>query len=454
MRLESKVQKQLQWAVFFCLILCVILNVRPKEVSAATKQYGILIADKEGNYTFYDLNQEAGNQIVELSENSKVMVPLRKVCSYFAELSYSFDFTTREATIVNQATGKQLILTESKKYGYLYAKGASTGKKVTFTEKCYVSEDSNAMMVPMAALKYILKSTTGYHYYGKKAIVKAGYDCSLYQGIIVYNQYQKVSALPAPTTVNYVSQQIASNVVKITIPEGYSVAQVVNRLVDKGVCVSSQAVYQAMEAVNLSDYSMFDGRVVDETVCFALEGYLYPATYEFYKNAAPEDVIAKILKYSNSKLIAYDEVASESGYTLNEILTMASIIEKETGIEAEMPKISSVLHARLLKGMKIQCDATIHYVEKYIKPYISGDVNRYNAYYNTYKCSALPAGPICNPGIKAIEAALNPSEEVYLYFASDDAGIYYYAANDEEWVVMKQTIKEKNAEYAASKAEE
>lgn len=451
-RNEQRKKHVINGLMLIFMTLLIVFCIQGREACAAEKQYGILIAGEDGTYTFYDLNLAAGNQTIELLDG-KVMVPLKKVCSYFPELSYRFDFTTRTATVVNEATGKKLVLQENKKYAYLYAKGATKGTKVTLVRKSYVSADSNAMMVHMAALKNIFKKTTGYHYFNQSAINAVGYDSSLYKAIIVYNQYKKVSALPSPTKVKYVNQQTADSVVKVTIPEGYSIAQTVTRLVNQGVCISSEAVYQAMANVDFSQYSMFDGRTVDETVCFPLEGYLYPDTYEFYKNMEPKDVIAKLLKNSNTKLSAYETEASEHGYSLDEILKIASIIEKETGLAAEMPKISSVLHARILKGMKIQCDATIFYVERYIKPYITGDVDRYNAYYNTYKCKGLPAGPICNPGKKAIEAALNPSTETYLYFATDDAGTYYYAANDEEWIAMKQTIEAKNAELAAEKEE-
>ena len=453
MKIERKSIYCMLKLMTLCVVVFAVLMVYIHTARAATKQYGILIADKNGKYTFYDLNQAAGNQIIEKSKNGSVMVPLKKVCSYFNDLTYSFDFTTRKATIVNERTGKRLVLEENKKYAYLYAKGAKTGTKLTLTEKSYVSTDSNAMMVHMSALKSIFAETSGFQYFGKSVIKEAGYDSSLYQGIIVYNQYKKVSELPAPVKVTYVAEKIASNVVKVTIPEGYSVAQIVNSLVKSGVCVSSQAVYQAMEAVDLSKYSMFDGREVDETICFILEGYLYPDTYEFYKNTEPEQVIAKILKNSNTKLSAYVAAANEMGYSLDDILSIASIIEKEAGVDVEMPKVSSVLHARLSRGKKIECDATIYYVERYIKPYITGDKDRYNEYYNTYKCLALPAGPICNPGKKAIAAALNPSQEVYLYFATDDAGTYYYAANDEEWKAMRETIALKNAELATKNEE-
>ncbi|MEG2429885.1 MAG: endolytic transglycosylase MltG, partial [Oscillospiraceae bacterium] len=89
--------------------------------------------------------------------------------------------------------------------------------------------------------------------------------------------------------------------------------------------------------------------------------------------------------------------------------------------------VSSVLFNRLKAKMKLQCDPTITYVEGAIKPFITGDKNRFNTAYNTYKCPALPAGPICNPGLSAILAALNPAKTDFLYFAMDKNNTHYYA---------------------------
>lgn len=106
-----------------------------------------------------------------------------------------------------------------------------------------------------------------------------------------------------------------------------------------------------------------------------------------------------------------------------------------------MANISSVIHNRLSKGMKLQLDASINYVERYIKPNIDGDVNRYNAYYNTYKTKALPAGPICNPGRTAINAALNPAQTDYLFFYSDAEHKYYFS---KEYVNPKAETSREN----------
>ena len=129
---------------------------------------------------------------------------------------------------------------------------------------------------------------------------------------------------------------------------------------------------------------------------------------------------------------AYRARASELGYNMDEILTIASIIQGESGNQAELGKVSSIIHNRLKAGKKLQMDSTIRYVENWIIPYAGGDTDRYRAPYNTYKCSALPAGPIGNPGMAWIKAALYPEDTDYLYFVNDADGNYYYASTYEE----------------------
>lgn len=125
--------------------------------------------------------------------------------------------------------------------------------------------------------------------------------------------------------------------------------------------------------------------------------------------------------------------ADKLGYTMDEIIAIASIIQKEADIIGEMNKVSSVIHNRLNASYnRLECDVTIHYLEKYVKPYLTEDKDKYNELYNTYKCYGLPAGPICNPGIAAIKAALYPEDTDYMFFVTDSDMNYYYAATYEE----------------------
>ncbi|WP_177214502.1 endolytic transglycosylase MltG [Anaeromicropila populeti] len=427
--------------ILIIAILAVALPSQTVGVKAASevKQYGILIGNQKGSYMYYDLNGVTGTQRIEVSKNGTVMIPLKKICSYMPDLSYEFSYETKKATITNKKTDKKIVLTENSLYAYTYAGKSSAGKKVKLGAKMYLSPDSNAAMADKKVFQYIFKTTKGYRYYsngtssGAKKILAAKYDKEDIGGLIIYNPYKSVTKLPAATVVSYYSDKAASNTVKVTIPEGYSVAQTAVLLVKKGVCQSTQAVLNACNQVDTTKYWFFEGMTPSEERCFLLEGYLYPSTYEFYKNSNPGDVVSKILKNTENMLTKEQQTrADELGYSLDEVLTMASIIEKEIAISSERTKVSSILHNRLKSGMKIQCDATIYYVEKYIKPYISGDIDRYSKYYNTYKCSGLPAGPICSPGREAIQAALYPEENEYLYFCSDKNGNYYYASTYQE----------------------
>lgn len=214
----------------------------------------------------------------------------------------------------------------------------------------------------------------------------------------------------------------------ITVPEGYTLARIGMTLEEEGLCTTQQFI-DATQSVDTSAFPLVAAQAADENRCFNLEGYLFPDTYEIYSTDPPEVIIRKMLEHTEQKITSDMRAQIErSGFTVDEILTLASIIEKEAFGHEQMPKISSVLHNRLDAGMQLQCDVTINYVEGAIKPFIDGDVDRYNEYYNTYKCGGLPAGAICNPSIDAIHAALNPAETDFYYFVTDQDSNYYYAS--------------------------
>ena len=231
------------------------------------------------------------------------------------------------------------------------------------------------------------------------------------------------------------SQQSSSEeplTMSVTIPEGYTLARIGMLLEENGICTADEFI-NASQTGDFSEFPLVAQQAENPNRCFKLEGLLFPATYEIYTGDGPDAIIRRMLAHTEKKI---DDTLraqiKESGFTVDEIITMASIIEKEAFGSEEMPKISSVLHNRLSDKMKLQCDVTITYVEGAIKPFITGDINRYNKYYNTYKCVALPAGAICNPSLDAIKAAVNPAQTNYLYFVTDKNNNYYYAATWEE----------------------
>ncbi len=219
--------------------------------------------------------------------------------------------------------------------------------------------------------------------------------------------------------------------VRVTIPEGFTLTQVFKRLEANGVC-SFNELMSTSQSYDYSYYPLVAARP-GNTRAFKLEGYLFPNTYDFYKGEKPQDAIGRFLRVAESKITSsHRSKAKSMGYSIDEILTVASIIEKEGSNAAEVSKIAAVIYNRLEAGMKLQMDSGIYYIEDKVKPYINGDINRYNSLYNMYKCSGLPAGPICNPGMKTINAALNPANVPYLYFCHDENANYYYAETYEE----------------------
>ncbi len=244
-----------------------------------------------------------------------------------------------------------------------------------------------------------------------------------------------VSKAPAQSTASGSTQSTSpssrpatAKTVRVVIPEGFTLSQIGDRLEANGVCKKKDLLSTA-NSFDFSYYSLIGKLDLSAKRCYKLEGYLFPDTYEFYTGMKPQDALGKMLKNAESKI---GSNYSYSGMSTDQVVALASIIEKEASGAAEMKKISSVFHNRLNAGMRLQADPTIIYIEKYVKPNLSGDINRYNSYYNTYKASALPAGAICNPGKAALNAAANPDNTDYLYFAADKAGNYYYAKTLDE----------------------
>ncbi|NCA98259.1 MAG: endolytic transglycosylase MltG [Clostridia bacterium] len=233
---------------------------------------------------------------------------------------------------------------------------------------------------------------------------------------------------PAPAQIAY----NAVRTVSVTIPEGYTLVEICKILEKKGI----QTFYHTFSAALNGDYPSYGFTDASKTAPnrrYALEGYLFPDTYEFHVGEKPYNIFAKILSNTNAVLSNYQP---HPGMTMDQVVTLASLIEEEAFTGETRGNVSSVLHNRLSIGQRLELDKSIHYVEWYIKPLIqstsTSEINAYNSYYNTYKCPALPAGPISNPGRLAIEAAISPAQTNYYYFVTDAAGNYYYASTWEE----------------------
>lgn len=229
---------------------------------------------------------------------------------------------------------------------------------------------------------------------------------------------------------------IESNTVKVTFPEGYTVEQIFEKLDDNGVC-SASSLYKVMESEEIFNKYSFLSTITEKGLRYrSLEGYLYPDTYEFYIGESPTSVIERFLNNFEAKWSdAYSSKADSLGYTLDEILTVASILEKEANDSDQMSVIASIIYNRLESSSFpfINCDSTAMYIENSKETLEkSGKYSDYMKVYDTYQKTGLPVGPICCPGAEAIYAALHPASTDYYYFLHDKDGKIYLASTASE----------------------
>ena len=212
---------------------------------------------------------------------------------------------------------------------------------------------------------------------------------------------------------------------RITIPEGYNLYQIADLLDEKKITNKQDFIKKAKDKKLMSKLKV-------KGVSF--EGYLYPETYFFYKGMNTEEVIRQMVERFHS--IFADDLRKKSkkmGFTLEEVVTLASIIEKETGRPEERPLISAAFHNRLKKKMRLQSDPTTIYgiIETFDGNLRKKDLLQKTPY-NTYKISGLPLGPIANPGIESIKAVLNPADVDYIFFVSKNNGSHIFSETYKE----------------------
>jgi len=208
----------------------------------------------------------------------------------------------------------------------------------------------------------------------------------------------------------------------ITIPEGLIIQEIAGLLDSEGF-VAKQDFLQDVAETSL--ISSLDKDAPN------LEGYLFPETYRFSKGTSSEEIVAAMVfqftKVFNQEWI---ERAAELGMSIRDIVTLASLIEKETSLRKEKKIISAVFHNRLRMSMKLDCDPTIIYILKLegrFKDRLRTRDLKYDSPFNTYLYSGLPPGPIANPGRGSLEAALYPTDEKFLYFVSKNDGSHYFS---------------------------
>ena len=223
--------------------------------------------------------------------------------------------------------------------------------------------------------------------------------------------------------------------VKVLIPEGYELRLIAQACEDAGLCTADEFMDAAV-----NDEFDYDFLIDKKGVRYSLEGFLYPATYEFEYGTNAHDIIDKML-YTFDRFYTdeYSERAKKLGMTDYEVVTLASVVEREAASAAEHKKVAGVFYNRIKKGMKLESCATVQYVLKERKPVLSIADTKIESPYNTYKYAGLPVGPVASPSLSAIEAVLYPEEHDYYFFV---------ARSDGKGHVFSKTLEEHNRAVA------
>ncbi len=209
------------------------------------------------------------------------------------------------------------------------------------------------------------------------------------------------------------------NLVSWTIPEGLTASEIAELWETKGYG-TSEAFREAAE----SDHLLKQFGLQDKSV----EGYLFPNTYRFAKGTTAQQVVALMLKEFKQRWTeTFNEEARNVGLTKHEVVTLASVIEKEAQVKSERPRIASVFHNRLKKKWRLQADPTVLYALGNPKRLLTKTDLRVDSPYNTYRHRGLPPGPIANPGIDSIIAVLRPEKTDYFYFVAIGEGKHHFS---------------------------
>lgn len=251
--------------------------------------------------------------------------------------------------------------------------------------------------------------------------------------------------LSSSMTVEQIVSKLAagnaqSNSKRFTIPEGFELRQIAERLESEGL-VDKEEFYEAIDkAKAVFDYDFIklipnrEGK---------LEGYLFPDTYEVFKNATEQEIIEKMLsRFDQVFTEEYRQRAKELNMTYDQVITLASIIEREAKLDKERKTISAVFHNRLKKNIKLQSCATVQYLLKEQKEVLTYKDLEIDSPYNTYKYAGLPKGPIASPGAKSIEAALYPDNVDYLYFVANKDGSHVFTKTYQEHLNAQNKIRQ------------
>lgn len=247
---------------------------------------------------------------------------------------------------------------------------------------------------------------------------------------------------------------------KLTVPEGLSLTGI-SKLIAKKTSYSEEEIMNKMQDKDFiemlaSTYGILDEKAISKDgIKYSLEGYLYPATYEFEdKNPKLETIISSMVEKMQEVVEKYEGEIRESGFSIHETLTLASLIEKETQKSEDRFKVSGVFHNRMEKDMRLDSDPTVKYALDKNEIQVTYKDTDVSSPYNTYRMKGLPIGPIASPREESIKAAIEPKKvDEYYFFARPNGEVIYTKTLSEHEKVVAKYRHEWNELIKAQKAE-
>ena len=245
-----------------------------------------------------------------------------------------------------------------------------------------------------------------------------------------------------------------ANLVNITFVEGFNMLDFIS-LVTTNTSITEDEIKNLLKDENYIDslitkYWFLTDEIKDEDIYYSLEGYLYPNTYEIDKTWSVNKIIELLLDEMENKLEPYKEDMKSSEYSVHELITLASIIELESGSSADTAGIAGTFYNRLEDGWTLGSDVTTYYAEQkdFSTDLTDAELNDCNAYNTRGTCFVgLPVGPISNPSIDTIKAVIYPTENNYYYFVADKNGKTYFSKTSSEHTTTVAKLKSSGLWY-------
>jgi len=244
------------------------------------------------------------------------------------------------------------------------------------------------------------------------------------EGQIISNHYLFKNGMSNLQLLNQLIDKNLNQKVRLTIPEGYTIKQIGN-LIEKKLFLSKDKFYQESSSDSLINILGLKDKIKN------LEGFLYPDTYDIPPSISEKALVQLLFNEFKKKVFDINGLKLKDTTHLK-VIILASIIQGETRIEKEMPVVAGVYTNRLIKGMRLEADPTIQYILPDGPRRLLYEDLKINSPYNTYKTKGLPPGPINNPGISAIKAALDPEDHKFLFFVATGEGGHKFSENYEQ----------------------